>query len=157
MALKEMAHSGILHYIPRKRTNYITFVTRRIESDEITLPREVYVDRRKQYERRIASMIQYVTDKDKCHSQFLLAYFGERDTDKCGRCDICIGDNILQKTEDEIREAVLRQLQNGPVAAPDMDYTSFNRNQFAKVVHEMVRHEEIALDQDQRFVLPSIS
>lgn len=152
--LKGMARLGILQYIPRKRTNYITFVCRRIEKEEIVLPREVYADRRKQYERRIMSMIQYVTDKDCCHSRFLLSYFGEKDTHNCGRCDICISSKPTPIEEVQaMRKAIIRQLQTGPVSARSLNYTGFNKNRFAEVLQSMLNQEEVIMDKEQRFVL----
>ncbi|MBQ9558753.1 MAG: RecQ family ATP-dependent DNA helicase [Bacteroidaceae bacterium] len=151
--LKELARSGILRYIPRKRTNFITFVTRRVETDEVVLPPEVYVDRKAQYERRITSMIQYVTDNEICHSRFLLKYFGEKDTAKCGRCDICLGEKSAQDDEPAIRAAILRQLQDGPKPPQDIDVTGFSRKRFADVLESMVRQEEIRLNPQQHFCL----
>ena len=155
LCLKQMAHDGIVNYIPRKRTNYITFLSRRIDKDEIVFPPYVYADRRKQYENRILSMIQYVTDRDLCHSRFLLSYFGEKNTKNCGRCDICL--DKKDPTEDEheaIRAHFLRQLQLGPLAPRDVDYTGFDRDMFISVVQEMCRREEILLDENQNFILP---
>ena len=154
IALKELHHAGIVNYIPRKRTNYITFTIRRVENDEVILPPQVYSDRRTQYERRIMTMIQYVTDTDLCHSRFLLSYFGENDTKPCGRCEICLGRSPEEKTEELIRASVLRQLQNGPLAPQDIDYTGFDQKQFAEVVRSMCNQEEIILNQEQKFVLP---
>lgn len=157
VTLKDLAHAQILHYIPRKRTNYITFVCRRIEKDEIILSPEVYSDRRKQYEQRILSMIQYVTDKDRCHSRFLLTYFGERETRNCGHCDICRDGNPERDEREAIRAAFLRQLRNGPLFPRDVDFTGFRRDHFVAVVRSMCRQEEVMLDAHQRFILPDSS
>lgn len=155
LSLKEMAHDGIIQYVPRKRTNYITFLSRRVDTDEIIFPPYIYADRRKQYERRILSMIQYVTDRDQCHSRFLLSYFGEHDIQNCGKCDICRENKSPDKEETEaIRTHFLKQLQNGPLAPKDVDYTGFNRNTYISVITSMSRREEILLDANQRFILP---
>ena len=156
MTLKELAHEGILSYIPRKRTNYITFVTRRIETDEIALPPEVYTDRKAQYERRIAAMIQYVTDSELCHSRFLLSYFGEEGTEDCGRCDICLGKSRPQDEEADIRTSICLQLKDGPLAARDIDYSGYNRDRFASVLQDMCMNEEVILDAEQRFFLAPV-
>ena len=151
--LKELNRLGIVQYIPRKRTNYITFTIRRVELDEIYLPKEVYAERKKQYEKRIESMIQYVTDEDLCHSQFLLAYFGERKTQKCNHCDICRGNQLSAENAMAIRNNLLQQLQNGPLSPRNIDFTGFNRKQYAEVVEQMIRNEEIGFNEDQHFIL----
>ena len=155
LTLKDMERLGILRYIPRKRTNFITFTCRRIEKEEIILPPEVYKDRRTQYERRILSMIQYVTDTERCHSRFLLSYFGELDTQDCGRCDICKADKKMTADEHEaIRTAILNQLKNGSIAPQNIDFTGFNRKRFIDVARSMLKQEEILLDTNQHFALP---
>ena len=157
LSLKELAHLDILRYIPRKRTNFITFVTRRVEKDEIILPKEIYSERKKQYKKRIESMIQYVTDRDTCHSRFLLSYFGEKETEKCGRCDICMENKPPKKEEIEaIREHLIQQLKAGPVAPRDIDSTGYNKEHFLDVARDMCRNEEIILDEHQRFILGKI-
>lgn len=57
--LKKLSHMGILHYIPRKRTPYITYMQKRIEKDKIYFPKEVYDDRKTRLEERIKGMIEY--------------------------------------------------------------------------------------------------
>ena len=78
----------ILHYIPRKRTPYIIYTSRREEPKYITIPRRVYEERKKRFEHRIESMIRYATDEE-CRSRMLLEYFDEK-SDECGCCDVCI-------------------------------------------------------------------
>jgi len=154
-ALKQLAHQHIIDYIPRKRTNFITFRERRLEKEEILLPAYVYKERKEQYERRIYSMIQYVTDREICHSRFLLNYFGETDTVNCGRCDICTDGKLTKEETLLIRETMIRQLESGPVYPHEIDYTGFNREKFAQVVSSMVKEEEIFLNEKQQFILPS--
>ena len=80
---------------------------------------------------------------------------GEKNTKNCGRCDICL--DKKDPTEDEheaIRAHFLRQLQLGPLAPRDVDYTGFDRDMFISVVQEMCRREEILLDENQNFILP---
>lgn len=154
LSLKQLDHANILSYIPRKRTNYITFVTRRIEKDEIILSPNIYSNRRQQYEERISAMIQYVTDEDICHSRFLLKYFGESDSRPCGNCDVCQSRPVDDHHPDEIREHIRRQLLNGPVLANEIDRGPFAPELFSDVVHTMFRQGELQLDKQQFVFLP---
>ena len=153
--LRELSRASILHYIPRRRTNFITFVTRRVEQDEIVFPPHVLADRRTQYQRRITEMIQYVTTCEVCRSRYLLSYFGEYESPECGHCDICLANNgkTKEETDGSLRSNILRQLQSGPLRASDFDFTGYNRETFIAVVEEMCRTEEIILDDEQRFLL----
>lgn len=90
--LKLLNHIRIVHYIPRKRTAYITYLTRRVASDDLNILPEAYETRREQFTARIQGVLDYVENDDYCRSRFLLEYFGDRSGKDCGRCDVCLQD-----------------------------------------------------------------
>lgn len=107
--LKSLNHQRILHYIPRKNTPYITFNTRRVDKDEIVLAKEVYEDRKQEYIERINAMLNYASNTRTCRSRLLLSYFGEKDYEDCGHCDVCKSrmkdpnyDNLIVKASEAI-------------------------------------------------------
>ena len=87
--LKYLDHLGILTFIPHNSTPTITLLTPRQEAHYITLPTEVYKDRRAAFAERIERVIDYCTSLRPCRSQQLLAYFGQTDAPPCGQCDVC--------------------------------------------------------------------
>ena len=95
--LKALNHQGILHYIPRKNIAYITFRTRRVETEEIVLDKEVYENRKQEYTKRINAMMEYITNTTICRSRMLLHYFDEEDIHDCGQCDVCQNRKPLTK------------------------------------------------------------
>ena len=88
-SLLALSRRRILHYIPYRRTAFVTFTCRRVESDRIVLPPSVYEERRAGFEQRIRAMADYAASDDRCRSRMLLEYFGQSDAPDCGRCDIC--------------------------------------------------------------------
>ena len=88
-SLLALSRRRILHYIPYRRTAFVTFTCRRVESDRIVLPPYVYEERRAGFEQRIRAMADYAASDDRCRSRMLLEYFGQSDAPDCGRCDIC--------------------------------------------------------------------
>ena len=80
-------------YIPAKKTPFIFYTTSREENQFVFIPRSVYEDRKKRFEKRIFSMIEYAENKEICRSRVLLNYFGEKNAKDCGRCDICLKKN----------------------------------------------------------------
>ncbi|MDE5980422.1 MAG: RecQ family ATP-dependent DNA helicase [Bacteroidaceae bacterium] len=151
--LVSLSKQGILSYIPGKRTTLITFSQRRVDHDELRLPAHVYADRKKCYEERIHAMIRYVTDPDTCHSRFLLNYFGEKDADNCGRCDVCQAPRLSEGEEEAIRQHFLAQLAQGPLAPNTLDTGGHLRELYARVVDQMVADEEVEITEDQMFRL----
>ncbi len=154
-ALKMLAHIGIIDYIAHKRTNYITFRQRRVETERISLPPLVYKDRKRQYDKRINAMIQYVTDPEVCHARFLLNYFGETTARDCGKCDVCRSNSSKKLGDEEIRKSIVEQLSHCPLHADEMDTTGFSHERFAQVIRKMLQEEELSIDEQQRFLLRS--
>ena len=87
--LKDLSQRRILHFIPRKKIPHIRYAQRREEMERLVFPKEVYDDRKKEYEERINAMIKYAENDDICRSRQLLRYFGEERSVDCGQCDVC--------------------------------------------------------------------
>ena len=96
----------IIHYIPRKTTPYIYFPKERVDISRLKITKENYGDRKREYQKRIDAMIYYSTQKLKCHSQVLLEYFGETESTRCGKCDVCRERNELDLSQLEFDRIV---------------------------------------------------
>ena len=83
------AREGLLRYIPRRKTPYVTFVSERIPLDRMRITDAVYEDRKALYVKRLHAMVEYAEQSRFCRSQLLLSYFGETDSEPCGKCDVC--------------------------------------------------------------------
>ena len=86
---------GIISYIPRKRNPIIMFTEERLDRKNLHISRERYSFLRERYKDKIDEMLHYASEDNKCRSQFLLTYFGEKDAPRCGQCDVCIQRNEL--------------------------------------------------------------
>jgi len=89
-SLLELTRLHILHYVPRKRTPYIIYNTSREEPKHVLIPRAVYEDLRQRMTDRIEATINYAYSDVGCRERMLLGYFGERSSQPCGHCDLCI-------------------------------------------------------------------
>lgn len=87
--LISLRRQHVLSYIPRKRTPYIYMSMNRRPSGEISLPHEVYADRREAMAQRLEAMKNFVFDSSSCRVSRMLAYFGENAPRPCGKCDVC--------------------------------------------------------------------
>lgn len=105
--LKMMAANRIIQYIPRKKTPFITFIREREETSRVNIGPEAYEIRKDRYVKKISGMMQYATEENICRSKLLLAYFGDKDLNDCGQCDVC-----LAKSEKEIRENEFQRIRN---------------------------------------------
>ena len=88
--LSTMAKLKYIKYVPQKQTSFIIYSTSREENQFVSIPKMVYEKRKGRFEQRIDSMIEYVEDDNVCRSKMLLVYFDEKNTRKCGICDVCL-------------------------------------------------------------------
>lgn len=103
--LKSLNDKHILNFIPRKRIPFIKYTQRREETKHIVIMPDVYEHRKEQFSKRIETMKQYTHCDTECRSRILLAYFGEKISNNCGLCDICITHSGEHTGENEINDA----------------------------------------------------
>ncbi len=144
----------ILTYVKRKQKPQITFLTERQDSKDIYISDENYRDRKKASEKRLRSVLQYVSNNNKCRSQQLLEYFGETNTKRCGRCDVCIERNKIELSELEF-DIVLKHIKpilkskSCTVEEIAKEVKGVNEDKIIKVVQWLLDNDKLYYD-DQR-------
>jgi len=143
----------LISFVPRRHMPLVTFRRRRVDKEEVCLPPRVYQERRKRYEQRIESMLQYAgKDADICRSRMLLRYFGEEAEQDCGICDVCLRRKEHRISEDEcaaLRSHILSQLRQAPqcsLNSYDLDIGSFSPELLETVIDRMRADGELVSD-----------
>lgn len=103
--LVSLSKARYIHYVPRKKTPFIVFTTAREEPRFVSISRTVYEERKKRFEKRIHSMIDYAEEEAVCRARLLLIYFGEDNPTDCGCCDVCLKKNEAGLSNYEFRQA----------------------------------------------------
>ena len=139
----------VLHYIPRKKTPYIIYTRERQEKERIQLTREVYEDRKESYTTRIKAMIEYATAEEKCRSRMLLRYFGEKNENNCGQCDVCLQKHDTGIKQGEFlqwKERILQTLSISPCPAEELPIRlNTEMKQIEPIVSFLIAEEFIRL------------
>lgn len=129
-ALLKLSRFKVIHYIPQRDTPVVTYLQRREEIRYILLPPEVYQNRKDQYRERVDAVIDYATSSHICRSKLLLSYFGQKSSEHCGVCDVCIQrrkTELADKEFDAITKKIKSRLLQHPLPAdqlvmmPDVD------------------------------------
>jgi len=100
-SLQVLNKNNLLTYIPQNNKPYIVFTSERIDSKDIFISKENYEVRKENALKRIEAIKFFVTSKSKCRSQILLEYFGEEESKRCGKCDVCLNRNKIELSEFE--------------------------------------------------------
>ncbi len=91
--LKGLSKRHIIDYIPYKKTPFIVYTQPRLAHKYVIIPKSVYEVRKERFSKRISGITEYVERNDVCRSWMLLTYFGERNGEDCGCCDVCLSKN----------------------------------------------------------------
>jgi ATP-dependent DNA helicase RecQ len=108
--LLRLSNMHVIGYIPKKRTPLIIFNEARLQEKNLYISPENYQLRKQRYEQRMEAMLQYATVTTRCRSRQLLDYFGETDSYRCGRCDVCVSRNELNLSHYEF-DLLLEQIK----------------------------------------------
>jgi ATP-dependent DNA helicase RecQ len=88
-ALLTLSRMHVIHYVPKRLLPYIYLTTSREEPRYVNIPKVVYEERRAMMKMRLDAMREFTFGTSRCRSQVLLDYFGEKNSEPCGRCDLC--------------------------------------------------------------------
>ena len=102
--LNRMQKLGILQYLPHKNSPQLIFNTERLNPADISLSKTFYSQRKKEAFSMLESIISYATSKTECRSRMLVSYFGEKKSENCEVCDVCLKRRRKEITEKQSRE-----------------------------------------------------
>lgn len=145
--LTALAKEKIIQYIPRKKTPFLTLTHEREDTERIILGREAYDDRRERYIARVKSVLDYVNEENICRSQVLLSYFGEKKSQPCGMCDICLKQKATELSTEEfksIKEQIISLLKVESMTIVQLvNQVRYKENKTLKVVRFLLDNGEI--------------
>jgi ATP-dependent DNA helicase RecQ len=91
--LKELQRLGIFDYRPVIEVPQIFLLHERVEGSHLHIDRARLELRKQQVTDRARAMLHYTSIHHVCRSKVLVNYFGERFSQRCGICDVCIAEN----------------------------------------------------------------
>ena len=118
-ALKLLELSGYIEYCEAmdessfQTAPQITYTHPRVRTNALIIPSSAYEERRERMKKRISKVVEYMNGVHICRSRLLLSYFGEKNTEDCGCCDVCLSKNdsgLNNRDFNAIRDLLLRLL-----------------------------------------------
>jgi len=98
-ALEKTEMDGIISYSAEHRDMELTFLVPREDdltinfiSKKIRTINQIKID-------NVNAMLAYIKNRKQCRNQQLLAYFGEKKKDTCGKCDVCQDQSNIDTAE----------------------------------------------------------
>ena len=148
--LMSLSKRRIIDYIPRKKTPYIIYTRERVELNHLHISPAVYEERKERYEARIRAMVDYVTSETACRSRMLLRYFGEKNENNCGQCDVCLSGHAAHElttdTFEKLKKELLHILQEQVLTPADVaEKTDADRDLLSHAIQYLLEEGEIKI------------
>ena len=138
----------VLDYEPSSDNPKLSFIQGRLPIEALQIDHQWYQDRKLWKKKMLDGVVHYLTAQS-CRSQLLLAYFGEKSLQPCGKCDYCRAQQRLQSHHhalNEIRQKLIQSLSN-----QDQDIDTLlklvktHQQKLLKAVLQELTDEEIVL------------
>ncbi|HOY31166.1 MAG TPA: ATP-dependent DNA helicase RecQ [Bacteroidales bacterium] len=155
--LDELVRQDVLFYEARSSLPKLTFTCERLDDRGLILSDDNYGEIRHKALIRLEAMTEYVASKTKCRCQYLLEYFGEKNSKRCGTCDICLKRNELGLTEfefDSIVEIIRPLLTEKPMTTEEIlsEVTDPpNEDHLIKVLRWLVDNDKIDVNKEGKY------
>ncbi len=148
--LIKLGRDKIINYIPSKKVPQIYYSEERLDKKSLLFTDEKYKLRKELYTKRIQSVIEYATH-NKCRSQQLLAYFGDKQAARCGVCDVCTKRNQLGLSKyefDLVLDEIKTLLKEKPLLTEQLvDTIKQNSEKVIKVIQWLLDNDKIIKDE----------
>ena len=102
--LNKLMQLEIVKYAAKNNNSQITYLKARKDTEKIYFSEKKLEERKKYEQEKLDKITNYVNDSSCCRSKLLLHYFGEKESDKCGKCDFCINQKRKKIKESEYKE-----------------------------------------------------
>lgn len=113
ISLQKLAQKGIISYEPSTNKPTLEFLTNKTAANDVPINQSQYRVRKQILLDQTKACLDYIKNTKECRSRQLLNYLGESHSEKCGICDVCLGEKNSISKEDylKIRDAILANLE----------------------------------------------
>ncbi|RLD66504.1 MAG: RecQ family ATP-dependent DNA helicase [Bacteroidetes bacterium] len=153
--LQKLDQMKVIKYIPKRKLPFILYSEERLEEKNLRIGKENYEIRKENYLNRINSVLNYASSTNKCRSQILLEYFDEKDSNRCGQCDVCRRRNELELSKyefDLILENIKPRLMEKEMSMEELiNSCKFLENKLLKVISWLTENDKIILTKENKY------
>lgn len=110
--LRQLHLHHIIDYQEKKGKPQITYLHDRVDQTFLKIDMQLVALLKERYTERVRFMIDFISDQKMCRAKKLVAYFGEKITDNCKICDICLAGKKSLQAEDfeKIKHNIMQQI-----------------------------------------------
>ncbi len=150
--LQQLADDGIVEYQNNTSDLEITFLVPREDDHTINLFAKKIKDFNQVKQNNMAAMLGYISNKKVCRSIYLLNYFGEKTTEKCGTCDICTKKEKVASPHD-LEKRIMELLEIRPHSSRQLEKAiGANEKELLKTLERLLEDELVSLNFKNEYI-----
>jgi len=149
--LFRMKRLGIIEYLPHKNSPQLIFNTERLNPEDIALSKTFYSQRKKEAFSMLESTIRYATSETECRSRMIVSYFGEKKSENCEACDVCLKRRrrtLDEKKLSEIEKSIFLFLSKGSFSISDIvvEMNQYKENDILAIIRWLIEDGRIQIE-----------
>jgi ATP-dependent DNA helicase RecQ len=144
---------GIIYYTSQKDKPQITLLQNRMYADSYSVNMVNYLAQKKNFEQRVAAIINYIANTIECRSKIIAGYFNAPTANDCGKCDNCINQKaiVISKEEFEyISSSILNFVKDNALPVKDIQnfLKEIKKEKLWKVINFLQAENKIAVNKE---------
>lgn len=152
-SLKQLSIQGIIEYMPKKERPQIQFLLNRAPAAYLAIHQDAYLERKKLYQERIQTIIDYTHEDIDCRSKFIAQYFGDNAIKDCGICDNCLKKKKkkIAATDFALIENEIKKNASNPIQLNTFleSFQQYNKEQIWTVLDFLQSEEKIHISESK--------
>ena len=144
--MKVLWRMKIIRYIPANNSPLVRFDTERLPVKSLYIAPESYQLRHRLMMERFESIVEYVTSEDRCRSQIIENYFGDKESKECGVCDVCLRKRRGKESQAPVAECIMAMLGDAELDIKELTSAmNIAPERVVEVVDKMVAEKKISI------------
>ena len=144
--MKVLWRMKIIRYIPANNSPLVRFDTERLPVKSLYIAPESYQLRHRLMMERFESIVEYVTSEDRCRSQIIENYFGDKESKECGVCDVCLRKRRGEASQVSVVERIVAMLGDTELDIKELTSAmNIAPERVVEVVDKMVAEKKISI------------
>jgi ATP-dependent DNA helicase RecQ len=154
--LAKLGKLKVIRYIAQKKTPLIIYTEERLDEKALLISADNYKKRKESYTGRLNAVLNYASKSNKCRSQVLLEYFGEKNSERCGLCDVCKHQDEAELNRSEfdlVRDEIKSIINLEPATLDELiDKIPVKEDKIVHVIQWLLDNMYIAYDENNRLI-----
>ncbi|WP_375324279.1 ATP-dependent DNA helicase RecQ [Flagellimonas sp. GZD32] len=150
--LEQLLADGIVEYQNNTSDLEITFLVPREDDHTINPFANKIKELNAVKQNNMAAMLGYIKNKKMCRNVYLLNYFGEKNAEKCGTCDICTKKS-KQVSPHQLEQRILELLAIGPHSSRKLEkVTGADEKDLLQTLQRLLEDEVVTLNFKNEYI-----